>query len=166
VYNHYGFRASIGGAYGAQNTSHGQLGLYWNFTGNANIKHRAYIGVTGGFIQYGGIIDQDLLLNGASTHVDLSEVHNIKLTLPENSIAPTVGARVGIDWRLGRSIYLTTAVEGSRNFINKKVTFNSVEAQLPLEDGNIDIKLKTTDDPVPVNHWGLKAMIGISIRLK
>lgn len=165
VYNYYGLRLSLGGAWGSEQSSYAQAGIYWNFINNVNRKHRAYIGITGGVIQYNSIIDARLVGKGTSTPLDASELTKLKLTLPPNSIAPIVGARLGVDWRLGRKIYLTTAVEGIYNFINKKVNFNTVEGELPMEDGSMKLEFKPSDDPIPVKHWGAKVIVGLSIIL-
>lgn len=166
VYNYYGLRLSLGGSWGNKHSSMAQAGIYWNFTGNPNFKHRAYIGVTGGVMQYSSLVNVELLLNGTSTHLSVDEVSRIKLTLPPNSIAPIVGCRLGVDWRLGGQIYLTTALEGTRNFINKRVNFNTIKGEIPLEDGKMDITFQDSDAPIPVNHWGARLLIGLSIRLK
>ena len=166
VYNYYQFRASIGGAWGNNDTSYGQVGVYWNFINNANFRNRAYIGVTGGLIQYAAIMDIESLLQGTSEYIDITNTKNISIKLPPNSVAPIVGCRLGVDWMLSSRIYLTTDIEGTHNFVNKRVNFDSIEMSKETDGMNINLELKPSDAPIPVTRWGARVLVGLSFRLK
>ena len=170
VYNYFGLRTSLGGNWGSQNSSSAQLGVYWNFVNNPNRKHRAYIGATAGFTQYGAVLNSNLLLTGEE--LNLVSTSKIKFDLPPNAIAPQVGLRLGVDWRLANRLYLTTAVEGLHSFTNKNITFAAVKDSMLIKNeqtGNFskgEFKLTPSDNPVPINRWGAKILIGLTIRLK
>lgn len=170
VYNYFGLRTSLGGNWGSKDSSSAQLGVYWNFIQNPNRKHRAYIGATAGFTQYAGILNSNLLLTGEE--LNLTSITKIKFNLPPNEIAPQVGLRLGVDWRLANRLYLTTAVEGLHSFVNKNITFADVSGSMLVKNEQTgefsegEFKLTPSDTPVPIHRWGAKILIGLTIRLK
>jgi len=178
VYNYFGLRASLGGNWGSKNSSSAQLGVYWNFVNNPNRKHRAYIGATAGFTQYGAVLAPDILVTGEE--LKLINSNQLKFNLPPNSIAPQVGIRLGVDWKLAKNpknklangLYLTTSVEGLHSFVNRNITFAAVKDSMLVKNektgevSNGEALLTPSDSTLPIHRWGAKILIGLTIRFK